>query len=111
MTVILVRHCFAASNLRTRVCKFFQVCVCVCVPTTSEELRSDGGNELALERLGEVALGVLDRDAPLFEPTQQPQEVAVAQQVRRLELPVEVQKHLFKMKAFRRHNRTTTLAS
>lgn len=62
---------------------------CLCVPTAGEELRPDGGNELALERLGEGALGVLDHDVSLFDPTQQPQEVAVTQQVRRLKLSVD----------------------
>lgn len=62
--------------------------MCV-VPTAGEELRPDGGYELALERLGVGALGVLDRNGPLFDPTQQPQEVAVTQQVRCLKLPVD----------------------
>lgn len=62
----------------------------VCVPTAGEELRSDGGNELALQRLGVGALCVLDRNVPLFDPSQQPQEVAVTQQVRCLKLPVDV---------------------
>lgn len=54
--------------------------------TAGEELRS-GGEELALEGLGVGALGALHRDAPLFDPAQQPQEVAVAQQEGGLELP------------------------
>lgn len=62
----------------------------VFVPTACEELWPDGGNELALERLGVGALGVLDCNVPLFDPTQQPQKVAVAQQVRCLKLPVNV---------------------
>lgn len=57
------------------------------VPTTGEELWSDGGNVLALERLGVGALGVLDHNVPLLEPTQQPLKVAVTQQVRCLKLP------------------------
>lgn len=66
------------------------VCIGVCVPTTGEELRPDGGNELALEGLGVGALGVLDHNVPVFDPTQQPQKVAVTQQVRCLELPSDV---------------------
>lgn len=57
------------------------------VPTTGEELWPDGGNVLALERLGVGALGVLDHNVPLLEPTQQPLKVAVTQQVRCLKLP------------------------
>lgn len=62
----------------------------VCVPTTGEELWPDGGNELTLKRLGIGALGVLDCNVPLFDPAQQPQKVAVAQQVRCLKLPADV---------------------
>lgn len=65
-------------------------CSGVCVPTAGEELRSDGGNELALQRLGVGALCVLDHNVPLFDPSQQPQKVAVTQQVRCLKLPVDV---------------------
>lgn len=57
------------------------------VPTTGEELWPDGGNVLALERLGVGALGVLDHNVPLLEPTQQPLKVAVTQQVGCLKLP------------------------
>lgn len=63
----------------------------VCVRTAGEELRLDGGNELALQGLGVGALCVLDNNVPLFDPSQQPQEVAVTQQVRRLKLPVNVE--------------------
>lgn len=76
----------------------------MCVPTTGEELWLDGGNELPLQRLGEGALGVLDRDAPLFDPTQQPQEVAVTQQVRRLKLPADAWKRIFHDFNSGRHN-------
>lgn len=65
-------------------------CSGVRVPTAGEELRPDGGNELALERLGVGTLGVLDHNVPLFDPTQQPLKVAVTQQVRCLKLPVDV---------------------
>lgn len=65
-------------------------CSGVCVPTAGEELQPDGGNKMALERLGVGALGVLDHDVPLFDPTQQPLKIAVAQQVRCLKLPVDV---------------------
>lgn len=64
----------------------------MCVPTAGEELRFDEGNELALQRLRVGALCALDRDVPLFDPPQQPQKVAVTQQVRRLKLPVNAQK-------------------
>lgn len=47
------------------------------VPTTGKELRPDGGNELTLKRLGVGTLGVLDCNVPVFDPTQQPQKVAV----------------------------------
>lgn len=60
------------------------------VPTAGEELRSDGGNELTLQRLRVGALCVLDCDVLLFDPSQQPQKVAVTQQVRRLKLPGNV---------------------
>ena len=54
-------------------------------PTTGEELWADGGNGLALERLGVGALGA--RRVPLAEPTPQPLKVAVTQQVRCLKIP------------------------
>lgn len=63
------------------------------VSTAGEELRSDGGDELALQRLWVGALCVLDRDVPLFDPSQQPQQVTVAQQVRCLELPARTKKN------------------
>lgn len=49
------------------------------VPTAGEELRPDGGDELALQGLREGALCVLDGNVPLFDPPQQPQQVAVTQ--------------------------------
>lgn len=88
------KECFCMpSNLqrRKRFCKCF--CSGVRVPTTGEELWPDGGNDLALERLGVGALGVLDNEVPLFDPTQQPQKVAVAEQVGGLKLPVDIKKH------------------
>lgn len=57
------------------------------VRTTGEELLLDEVDALALERLRVRALGVLDGDVPLFDPAQQPQKVAVTQQVGGLELP------------------------
>ena len=72
------------SSCRTRcVC----VCVCMCVLTTGEQLRLGGGDELALQGAGVGAAGVLHPHVVVFDPVQQPQQVAVAQQVRRLELP------------------------
>ena len=65
-------------------------CLGVCVLTTGEELWSDGGNELALEGLWIRALCVFDRNVPFFDPTQQPQKVAVTQQKRCLEVPRDV---------------------
>lgn len=56
--------------------------------TAGEELRP-GGDELALKRLGVGALGAPHGDAPLLDPPHHPQEVAVAQQEGRLELPVD----------------------
>lgn len=61
------------------------------VPTAGEELQPDGSDQLALQGLWEGALGVLDGDVPVLDPPQQPQQVAVTQQVRRLELPVKDQ--------------------
>lgn len=49
------------------------------VPTTGEELQPDGGDQLALQGLREGALCVLDADVSLFDPSQQPQQVAVTQ--------------------------------
>lgn len=68
------------------------ISVCVCVPTTGEELRPDGGHELPLKRLWVGAFGVLDCNVLLFDPAQQPQKVAVTQQVRRLKFPVNLWK-------------------
>lgn len=59
------------------------------IPTTGEELRSDRCNWLALEGLRVRALGVLDSYVPVFDQTQKPLKVAVAQQVGRLELPAD----------------------
>lgn len=57
------------------------------VRTAGEELRL-GRDHLALKRLRVRAPGALHGDAALLDPPRQPQKVAVAQQVRRLELPV-----------------------
>lgn len=72
------------------------------VSTAGEELRSDGSDELALQRLWVGALCVLDRDVPLFDPSQQPQQVTVTQQVRCLELPVRTNKEKHVVKTGRR---------
>lgn len=78
----------------------------VCHPTAGEELRADAGNELALQGLRVRALSVLHRDVPRFDPTQKPREAAVAQQVRCLELPVDVHK---RTTGLMRCNVTTTI--
>lgn len=61
--------------------------VYVCILTTGEQFRLGGGDELALQGAGVGAAGVLHPHVVVFDPVQQPKQVAVAQQVRRLELP------------------------
>lgn len=69
----------------------------VCVCTTGEVFRPEGGHQLPLERLWVRALGVFDSDVSLFDPAQQPQKVAVTQKVRRLKVPVEEMKGCVKL--------------
>lgn len=57
------------------------------VRTTGQELWLNGGDELSLERLRVGALGVLHSNVPVFDPAQEPQEVAVTKEVRCLKLP------------------------
>ena len=61
--------------------------MCVCILTTGEQFRLGGGDELALQGARVGAAGVLHPHVVVIDPAQQPQQVAVAQQVRRLELP------------------------
>lgn len=77
---------------RLKVCSFRATSLCHCVfvlgviPTAGEELWPEGGYKLTLEGLREGALCALHSDVSLFDPTQEPQQVAVTKQERRLKL-------------------------